>query len=99
MLFDAVPAKDITGGPWYTDQEFDHEFIDGLYAFVLQLVQTKGMASIDHICERVRISGISKVFIYSYYDVGVNGTVYRSLSPPGRVVNRGDATGASDSNL
>lgn len=63
MLFDAVPAKDITGGPWYTDQEFDHEFIEGLYAFVLQLVQSAGMASIDVICERVRISGVAKVCI------------------------------------
>ncbi len=22
------PNKDITGGPWYTDQEFDHPFIE-----------------------------------------------------------------------
>lgn len=61
MLYDAIPAKDITGGPWYTDQEFDHEFIDGLYTFILQLVESMGMANLDTICERVRISGISKV--------------------------------------
>ena len=29
MLFDVEPAKEITGGPWYTDQEFDHEFVEG----------------------------------------------------------------------
>eukprot|EP01040_Poterioochromonas_malhamensis_P021641 gene21641-26154_t len=26
MVFDMVPAKEITGGPWYSDQEFDHDF-------------------------------------------------------------------------
>ncbi len=62
MLFDAVPAKDITGGPWYTDQEFDHEFIDALNNFILELISTVGMISINAICERVRHSGISKVF-------------------------------------
>lgn len=61
MLFDTVPAKDITGGPWYTDQEFDHEFIDELYRFIVQYVKIEGMATLSTICDRVRISGISKV--------------------------------------
>ena len=25
MLFDVTPSKEITGGPWYTEQEFDHQ--------------------------------------------------------------------------
>lgn len=28
MLFHLEPSVDITGGPWYTDNEFDHEFVD-----------------------------------------------------------------------
>ncbi|KAJ1725107.1 34-kDa subunit of RNA polymerase III (C) [Coemansia erecta] len=38
MLIDMVPSSEITGGPWYTDQEMDTDFIDTLgqqcYKFV-----------------------------------------------------------------
>ena len=61
MLYDILPSKDITGGPWYTDQEFDHEFIEELCKFIVQYVQMQGMVSVGAINERVRISGISKV--------------------------------------
>lgn len=61
MLFDLVPAKDITGGPWYTDQEFDSEFIDELCRFIVQFVRAQGIVGLGSISERVRISGISKV--------------------------------------
>ncbi|KAJ1882558.1 Histidine biosynthesis bifunctional protein hisB [Coemansia sp. RSA 486] len=30
MLIDVTPSSDITGGPWYTDQEMDTDFIDQL---------------------------------------------------------------------
>ncbi|KAI9504290.1 34-kDa subunit of RNA polymerase III (C) [Coemansia spiralis] len=30
MLIDVVPSSDVTGGPWYTDQEMDIDFIDQL---------------------------------------------------------------------
>mmetsp|Transcript_12258 Transcript_12258/g.18570 ORF Transcript_12258/g.18570 Transcript_12258/m.18570 type:complete len:293 (+) Transcript_12258:48-926(+) len=61
MLYDTVPAKDITGGPWYTDQEFDHEFVDELARFIVQFVSSEGMASVSDISAKVRISGISKI--------------------------------------
>ena len=61
MLFDAVPAKDITGGPWYTEQEFDHEFIEGVHSYIIQLVSSMGLVSINTISDRVRSSGISRV--------------------------------------
>eukprot|EP01041_Mallomonas_annulata_P007617 gene7617-15600_t len=60
MLHDLVPAKEITGGPWYTDQEFDHEFIEELCRFVVQFVRAQGIVGLASINERVRISGISK---------------------------------------
>lgn len=31
MVFELMPAKEITGGPWYTDQEFDSEFVEGSF--------------------------------------------------------------------
>jgi len=39
MLFDLTPAKEITGGPWYSEYEFDHEFIAELRNFILMCVQ------------------------------------------------------------
>jgi DNA-directed RNA polymerase III subunit RPC6 len=38
MLFDTQPAKEITGGPWYTDQEFDHAFVEELCRAVVNFV-------------------------------------------------------------
>jgi DNA-directed RNA polymerase III subunit RPC6 len=63
MLYDATPTKDITGGPWYTDQEFDHEFIEELHSFIVQLVSSKGMLGIGAISESVTMSGISRVIV------------------------------------
>ena len=61
MLFDVVPAKEITGGPWYTEHEFDHQFIEELCKFVHAFVKKEKMASLPQITERVRVSGISNV--------------------------------------
>jgi DNA-directed RNA polymerase III subunit RPC6 len=61
MLYDAIPTKDITGGPWYVDQEFDHDFVARLHAFIVDTVAEKGMASLAYIADKVRTSGISRV--------------------------------------
>jgi len=39
MLYDLTPAKEITGGPWYSDYEFDHEFIAELRNFILMCIK------------------------------------------------------------
>lgn len=39
MLYDLTPAKEITGGPWYSEYEFDHEFIAELRNFILMCVR------------------------------------------------------------
>lgn len=48
MLFNLQPAKELTGGVWYSDLEFDHEFINELRTFVMHCVnrlnQGKGVA-------------------------------------------------------
>lgn len=38
MLYEVVPAPEITGGAWYTDGEFDHNFVESLSQFVLTFV-------------------------------------------------------------
>ena len=39
MLYDLTPAKEITGGPWYSDYEFDHEFIAELRNFIIMCIR------------------------------------------------------------
>eukprot|EP00545_Synedropsis_sp_CCMP1620_P001217 CAMPEP_0119011976 /NCGR_PEP_ID=MMETSP1176-20130426/6001_1 /TAXON_ID=265551 /ORGANISM="Synedropsis recta cf, Strain CCMP1620" /LENGTH=292 /DNA_ID=CAMNT_0006964863 /DNA_START=88 /DNA_END=963 /DNA_ORIENTATION=- len=39
MLYNLTPAKELTGGPWYTELEFDHEFINEMRKFLLQCVR------------------------------------------------------------
>lgn len=41
----SAPAKEITGGPWYTDQEFDYEFVKHLSNYVLSYVK-------EQVCSR-----------------------------------------------
>jgi hypothetical protein len=39
MLYDLEPAKQVTGGPWYTDQTLDVEYIAGLRKVVLEILE------------------------------------------------------------
>lgn len=39
MLYDLTPAKEITGGPWYSDYEFDHEFIAEIRTFIQMCIR------------------------------------------------------------
>lgn len=84
MLYDLEPSKEITGGPWYTEQEFDREFIDTLKEFVVLFIdnQTKDNANykgatVASIAENLTESQLSKVTL-SADDVSliVNSLVY-----------------------
>lgn len=61
MLYNLEPAKEISGGPWYTDQEFDHEFFDLISNEIVKYVRSQNVASIDHIVNAVLSSGISTI--------------------------------------
>jgi DNA-directed RNA polymerase III subunit RPC6 len=61
MLYNATPTKEITGGPWYTEQEFDQQFIDELSKFIIKAVGSKSKANINEISEIVKSSGVSTV--------------------------------------
>lgn len=39
MSYNLTPAKELTGGPWYTELEFDHEFISELRTFLMHCVR------------------------------------------------------------
>ena len=61
MLFDVIPSKEITGGPWYTEQEFDHEFVEELCNYIVQFIKGKSMACAEEIHKKIHQSGISRV--------------------------------------
>ena len=61
MLYDTLPSRDLTGGPWYSDQEFDHEFVDALRNFLLRLIkevetEKRRGASVTELTEAVATS-------------------------------------------
>ncbi|EPX73576.1 DNA-directed RNA polymerase III complex subunit Rpc34 [Schizosaccharomyces octosporus yFS286] len=41
MLYDLVPSSELTGGPWFTDQELDVEFIENLKKVVYRFIHAK----------------------------------------------------------
>jgi DNA-directed RNA polymerase III subunit RPC6 len=64
MAYHLTPAKELTGGPWYTELEFDHEFINEMRKFLMQCVLriNSGMGvSIAEIKEKIVQANISKV--------------------------------------
>lgn len=61
MCFDLTPAKEITGGPWYSDQEFDREFVELLSDMIVKIISKGGILDLQTIASRLRTSGIVKV--------------------------------------
>ena len=64
VLFDIEPDRAVTGGPWYSDQEFDHEYVSELSNFIVKVIAKQGchqMMDIKTIADRVAFSGISRV--------------------------------------
>lgn len=64
MLYELTPAEEITGGPWYTDQTFDHGFINDLRHFILLCVKKlnhgKGV-TLTQISHKMKQANVSKV--------------------------------------
>jgi DNA-directed RNA polymerase III subunit RPC6 len=63
LLSELEPAKQISGGPWYTDHEFDTEFVTVLGNSIVKFVRECGSATASTIHDRVRKSGITTVNI------------------------------------
>lgn len=61
MLAELTPSKDITGGAWYTGQNFDTEFTNIVKQQCLHFVLQQGVATIESVADFVRKSGMSKV--------------------------------------
>jgi len=61
MAFELEPTREISGGPWYTDQEFDHGYVDAVKKTVLKFITTKKTATLDEIHGAIATSGISEI--------------------------------------
>jgi len=70
MLSSLEPSPSLTGGPWYTEHEFDHSFIQELRNFTLLYVrknfsQNQRATTAKEVSEVVRQSGISRIDLKS----------------------------------
>mmetsp|Transcript_13218 Transcript_13218/g.25274 ORF Transcript_13218/g.25274 Transcript_13218/m.25274 type:complete len:292 (+) Transcript_13218:460-1335(+) len=61
MLYELEPSKELTGGAWYTEQEFDAEFISVLREHCLKFILHRGRVTLEDICDFVSNTGMSKV--------------------------------------
>jgi len=65
MLYDLSPSSAITGGPWYTDNEFDHEFVNEIARLVENQIKEAWLehskpTSMQQVDDQVKKSGVSQ---------------------------------------
>lgn len=61
MLFELTPSREVTGGAWYTEQDYDAEFVDVVKQQCLQFITKQGLADLEAIADAIRKSGITQV--------------------------------------
>jgi DNA-directed RNA polymerase III subunit RPC6 len=61
MLYELEPSRELTGGAWYTEHEFDSEFIEALREACLRFIQKQGDATLEEIAAFIKGRGFSKV--------------------------------------
>eukprot|EP00899_Mesostigma_viride_P027464 jgi/Mesvir1/7902/Mv11833-RA.1 len=61
MLMELEPSREITGGAWYTEQEFDAEFIHVLTDQAHAFIRSRGPVTLADIAEYVKKSQITRV--------------------------------------
>jgi DNA-directed RNA polymerase III subunit RPC6 len=61
ILFNLEPSKELTGGIWYSDMEYDHEFITELRLVLLQHIRKTPMtaAQLWEVIAQMKISKVS----------------------------------------
>lgn len=61
MLYELEPSREITGGAWYTEHEYDAEFINVLRDQCVKFIMHKKRATLDDVCDFVSASKLSQV--------------------------------------
>ncbi|KAJ3266139.1 34-kDa subunit of RNA polymerase III (C) [Chytriomyces hyalinus] len=54
MLFDLTPSEEITGGAWYTDQELDVAFIEGLAEMTFKFISSKSYPKLSAVAQHLQ---------------------------------------------
>ncbi|RYG51265.1 hypothetical protein EON67_03745 [archaeon] len=84
----AEPAKDLTGGVWYSEQQLDTEFIFHIRSAIIKILKEMGGTGTPaQVCEKVKLAGISRVVLKPTDVQQVRATVTSTLMlrlPPGR---------------
>ena len=61
MLFELEPSREITGGAWYTEHEYDAEFINVLREQCVKFIYSKEKVTLEEVSDFVRQSKLSHV--------------------------------------
>jgi DNA-directed RNA polymerase III subunit RPC6 len=61
MLYNIEPSRDVTGGAWYNDQDFDVEFIQRLQQMCEKAIKEKSFLSTEEVAAFVQQTGVVKV--------------------------------------
>jgi DNA-directed RNA polymerase III subunit RPC6 len=64
MMYNLTPSTELTGGVWYSDLEFDHEFISELRTFLMHCVRRLNHGhgcTLPEILEKILQAGVSRV--------------------------------------
>ena len=61
MLYELEPSREITGGAWYTEHEYDAEFISVLRDQCVKFILSRGKVTLEDVCEFVRKTKLSHV--------------------------------------
>eukprot|EP00698_Gefionella_okellyi_P003045 TRINITY_DN12866_c0_g1_i1.p1 TRINITY_DN12866_c0_g1~~TRINITY_DN12866_c0_g1_i1.p1 ORF type:complete len:292 (-),score=36.35 TRINITY_DN12866_c0_g1_i1:18-860(-) len=61
MLMNTEPARSLTGGPWYTENELDAEFISVLAGAALNFISSRTMVTLQEIHQNITDRHISTV--------------------------------------
>ena len=61
MLYELEPSREITGGAWYTEHEYDAEFINVLRDQCVKFILLKKRVTLDDVCDFVRATKLSHV--------------------------------------
>lgn len=61
MLSELEPSRELTGGAWYTESQFDAEFIDVLREATCQYISRQKDTTISEIAAFIKSKGLAKV--------------------------------------
>jgi len=61
MRYDVDPSREITGGAWYTNAEFDSEFIQQLNDTCYIIICKKGFMTVEEVATELRKTNITRV--------------------------------------